>query len=428
MSTVFTGYENLTENDCKILAVVANDEIAESAVEGDKVSIVSDKTPFYAEMGGQIGDSGTIKSGDCLIEIDDCTKYGGNKFIHTGTVKSGKISVGDKAVFAVDKEKRTAIARNHTVTHILQKVLREVLGNHVEQAGSYVSNSRLRFDFTHFEPISKENLVLIEKLVNMHILAAHNVVVKQMSMEEAKKAGAMALFGEKYGDIVRVVDIGGYSIELCGGTHLKNSSQAGSFKLLSESGVAAGVRRIEALTGFGALNFYEEQQFLFMQIRNLLKVSPKDIINKLVSMAEENKKLSKELESIKSKMSGNIADDIINNKLQINGINVMCYYAEKQKIDMNGLRNICDQIKAKVKSGVIVLASADKGKANFVAMATDDVIKKGVKAGDIVKAAAAVCGGSGGGRPNMAQAGGKDISKIKEALKTAEQKIEEQLN
>lgn len=425
MSTTFTGYDNDVEKDAEILALVSNDAIVESAGEGAEVSIILDKTPFYAEMGGQVGDKGTIKTEGAVVEITDCTKFGGNKFIHTGIVKSGEIRKGEKCEAAIDTEKRIAIARNHTTTHILQKVLREVLGTHVEQAGSYVSETRLRFDFTHFEAISKEDLVRIEKMVNEHILAAHEVVVKEMSIEDAKKEGAMALFGEKYGEVVRVVNIGGYSVEFCGGTHLKNSAQAGSFKLISESGVAAGVRRIEAVTGFGTLNYYEEREFLFNAIRDEFKATPQNILNKIHSLVEENKKMAQEIESLKAKMSGGLVDEIINAKADIKGVNVVC--AKVDGLEMNDLRNMGDRIKDKLNSGIVVLASGNGEKVSIVVMATDDAVKKGANAGQIVKAAATVCGGGGGGKPNMAQAGGKDASKIEAALEEAKKVIEGQI-
>lgn len=426
MSTKFTGYDNTVEKDAKILAIVVDDEIVESAKEGDKVSIIADKTPFYAESGGQAGDKGEIKNYSCIIEIDDCIKFGGNKFIHNGIVKSGEIKVSDIAQFEIDIDKRMAAARNHTTTHLLQKALREVLGSHIEQAGSYVSSNRLRFDFTHFEPISKENLVRIEKIVNEHILDAINVDINEMPKEEAQKKGAMALFGEKYGDIVRVVDIGGYSIELCGGTHLKNTAQAGSFKIISESGVAAGVRRIEALTGYGALNYYEEKEYMFNEMKDILKASSSNVVKKIASIVDENKKLTKEIESLKSKMSSGIVDNILKYKLNVNGTDILCTNVEG--FDMNGLRSLGDKIKTKLNSGIILLACPFKDKVNFVAMVSDDLVKKGANAGNIVKTAAEVCGGSGGGRPNMAQAGGKDKNKVKEALNKALETIKNQLS
>ncbi len=418
MSTEFTGYDSLTLEGAEVLAIVSGDEIVDEAHEGDKVVIVVDKTPFYAEMGGQCGDGGVITTAEGLrIEIDDCTKFGGNKYLHTGVVESGTIKLGDKVNMAVDERKRLAIARNHTATHILQAVLREVLGAHIEQAGSLVDRNHLRFDFTHFEAVSSEDLNTIERMVNEHILAAHPVCVKIMSLEEAKNTGATALFGEKYGDTVRVVDIDGYSKEFCGGTHLKNTAQAGSFKIVSESGVSAGVRRIEALTGFGVLNYYEEKGYIFNEAMNMLKTTPNNIRKRIESLLEENKAMAREIESLKAKLSGGVVDDIINSAEEIEGIKLV--FAEVKGLDMNGLRSLGDRIKDKFNSCIILLASGEGDKVSLVTMCSDDAVKKGAKAGDIVKAAATVCGGGGGGRPNMAQAGGKDASKIGEALSTA---------
>ena len=418
MSTEFVGYENNEISGAKVLALVSGDEVVDEAHEGDNVVVITDKTPFYAEMGGQCGDSGVITTSDGLkVVIEDCTKFGGNKFLHTGVVESGAIKTGDSVDMAIDTQKRLAIARNHTATHILQAVLREVLGAHIEQAGSLVDRNHLRFDFTHFEAVSAEDLATIERMVNEHILAAHPVEVKVMSIEDAKKTGATALFGEKYGETVRVVDINGYSIEFCGGTHLKNTAQAGSFKIVSESGVSAGVRRIEALTGFGVLNYHEERAFIFNEIMSALKTTPANIQKRIASLLDENKAMAREIESLKAKLSGGLIDDIISSAEDINGIKFVA--ANVKGLDMNGLRGMGDQIKDKLSDSVIVLASGEGDKVSFVVMCSDAAVKKGAKAGDIVKATAAVCGGGGGGRPNMAQAGGKDASKIDEALKTA---------
>ncbi len=422
MSTEFTGYTDFTLQGAKVLAIVSGDEIVDEAHQGDKVVIITDKTPFYAEMGGQCGDSGVITTEDGLnIAVEDCTKFGGNKFLHIGQVESGTIKLGDKVNMAIDTKKRLAVARNHTATHILQAVLREVLGAHIEQAGSLVDRNHLRFDFTHFEAISGEDLAKIERMVNEHILAAHPVEVIVLSIVEALLTGATALFGEKYGDSVRVVDIGGYSKEFCGGTHLKNTAQAGSFKIVAESGVSAGVRRIEALTGFGVLNYYEERGFMFNEAMEMLKTTPNNLRKRIESILEENKTMAREIESLKAKLSGGLVDEIIAAAQDIDGIKVVT--ANVKGLDMNGLRGMGDQLKDKLTSSVIVLASGEGDKVSFVVMSSDDAVKKGAKAGDIVKAAAAVCGGGGGGRPNMAQAGGKDASKIDEALNTAKELV-----
>jgi alanyl-tRNA synthetase len=420
MSTEFVGYDSNEYKGAKVLALVSGDEVVDEAHEGDNVVVIVDKTPFYAEMGGQCGDSGVITTEDGLkIAVEDCTKFGGNKFLHTGVIESGAIKVGDSIDLAIDTEKRLAVARNHTATHILQAVLREVLGAHIEQAGSLVDDKHLRFDFTHFEAISKDDLARVERMVNEHILAAHPVDVQVMSIEDAKKTGATALFGEKYGDTVRVVNVGGYSIEFCGGTHLKNSAQAGSFKLVSESGVSAGVRRIEALTGTAVLDYYEEQEFAMHEMFAALKTTSGNALTRIKSILDENKALTKELEALKAKMSGGMIDDIIASAEDVNGIKLVV--SEVKGLDMNGLRNMGDRIKDKIQSGVVVLASGEGDKVSFVVMCTEDAVKSGAKAGDIVKTAATICGGGGGGRPNMAQAGGKDASKIGEALTAAKE-------
>ena len=425
MSTEFVGYTNYSYAGAKVLAIVSNDAVVDTASEGDKVSIVVDKTPFYAEMGGQVGDCGTMHNDNCDIKINDCVKFGGNKFIHTGVVENGQIKVGDTIDLDIDVKTRMDIARNHTATHILQAALREVLGSHIEQAGSYVSKDRLRFDFTHFEAISKADLARVEHIVNEKILASIPVKMEEMPMEEAKKLGAMALFGEKYGDVVRVVSVGDYSVEFCGGTHISNSSQIGSFKIVSETGVAAGTRRIEALTGAGALNYYEDVDYLLNNIFSTLRTNSKNIISKIEHVLEENKQLSSELESLKSKLSGGLVDEIIAKAEDVNGFKYVS--AKVSGIDMNALRNMGDQIKEKSGEGVIVLASDVDGKVNFVVMCSDEAVKKGAKAGNIVKAAATVCGGGGGGRPNMAKDGGKHPYKIDEALPTAKTTVEDML-
>lgn len=425
MKSEFLGYNNNNLKDSKVLAIVCEENIVDTAKEGDKIVIVVDKTPFYAEMGGQVGDKGTIENDNVLIEISDCTNFGGNKILHHGIVKKGQVRVNDSVILKIDENERLSIARNHTATHILHKALKEILGNHIEQAGSLVSKNRLRFDFTHFEALTKEDLSKIEKAVNSHILKGLDVCIKETDIETAKREGATALFGEKYGDIVRVINIGGYSIELCGGTHLKNSAQIGSFKIVSESGVAAGVRRIEAVTGFGALDFYDERENIILNICENLKANPKNVVAKSLSITEENRKLLKEIESLKSKLSSGLLDEILNQKETINGIDILL--TKVSNMDMDTLRNMGDKIKEKLSDYAILLASDNDGKVNFIAMCSDSVIKANIKAGDIVKTAATICGGGGGGRPNMAQAGGKDPSKIDEAIKSTLDFIKEKL-
>ncbi|MCD7904438.1 MAG: alanine--tRNA ligase [Clostridiales bacterium] len=426
LSTEFTGYTSLVSDDSLVTALVSEDEIAEEASAGANVTLILDKTPFYAEMGGQVGDRGIITTDKAVVEIHDTTKFGGNKFLHTGVVKSGTIKAGDRVKAQVDGERRAAIARNHTTTHILQKALREVLGDHVEQAGSYVSDERLRFDFTHFEAISHKDLKRVEEIVNSKILSDLPVTCKEMDIEEAKKLGAMALFGEKYGKTVRVVSVGDYSVEFCGGTHLKNSAAAGAFKILSESGIAAGVRRIEALTGYNTLAFYSKRDQLQETISGMIKTNISNMSARISDILDESKQLKKEVDELKTKLSSGKVSDIENAKEVINGISLIC--GKLENADMNGLRTTSDKLKDKNPDSVIILGGTAGGKVSFVVSCGEKAVKAGVKAGDIVKTAAVICGGGGGGRPNMAQAGGKDPSKTDEALKAAKNKVKEILS
>ena len=425
LKTEFVGYSENSVDDATITALVANGEIADTATVDSEVAIFLDKTPFYAEMGGQVGDTGIIKTDMGTVEVSDCIRVVGGKSAHIGVVVDGEIKVGDKAEAAIDVKNRIAISRNHSATHLLQKALREVLGTHVEQAGSYVSADRLRFDFTHFQAMTAEEIKKVEDIVNEKILEGIDVTTTETSMEEARKMGAMALFGEKYGDVVRVVNMGGYSIELCGGVHLKNTAQAGSFKIVSEGGVAAGVRRIEALTGEGALKFYQSQGDELKQVCAITKTTSENMVKHIEDLLKQQKEMAKEIEALKAKMAGSAAEDIIKNAENVNGVNVVCAVIEDT--DTNGLKTMGDELKNKLGSAVVVLASVKEGKIGLVAMATDDAVKKGAHSGNIIKAAAAVCGGGGGGKPNMAQAGGKDASKLAEAVEKAKEVIKEQL-
>lgn len=425
LKTEFVGYSENSVDDATITALVANGEIADTATVDSEVAIFLDKTPFYAEMGGQVGDTGIIKTDMGTVEVSDCIRVVGGKSAHIGVVVDGEIKVGDKAEVAIDVKNRIAISRNHSATHLLQKALREVLGTHVEQAGSYVSADRLRFDFTHFQAMTAEEIKKVEDIVNEKILEGIDVTTTETSMEEARKMGAMALFGEKYGDVVRVVNMGGYSVELCGGVHLKNTAQAGSFKIVSEGGVAAGVRRIEALTGEGALKFYQSQGDELKQVCAITKTTSENMVKHIEDLLKQQKEMAKEIEALKAKMAGSAAEDIIKNAENVNGVNVVCAVIEDT--DTNGLKTMGDELKNKLGSAVVVLASVKEGKIGLVAMATDDAVKKGAHSGNIIKAAAAVCGGGGGGKPNMAQAGGKDASKLAEAVEKAKEVIKEQL-
>ena len=425
MKTAFAGYDVKELTDASVIALIANDAVAKSACAGDRVSVFLDKTPFYAESGGQVGDHGVIKTQTGVVEVTDCIKVVGGKIAHIGVVKEGTISVGDTACAAIDFSFRMAASRNHSATHLLQKALRTVLGTHVEQAGSYVSDERLRFDFTHFAALTEEELKKVEMLVNEQIFESLPITACETSLEEARKMGAMALFGEKYADVVRVVKMGDFSIELCGGAHLQNTAQVGSFKIISENGVAAGVRRIEALTGTGALQYYQSQEQQIKNICKILKTNPENLLYRAEQMVAEQKELTKQIEALKEKMAGGAVEEILSAKEDIKGITVVC--AQVQQADANALKTMGDQLKVKIGSGVVVLASAKEDKVNLLAMATDDAVKKGLHAGNIIKAAAACCKGGGGGRPNMAQAGGKDASKIGEALQKAKEIIAQQL-
>ena len=425
LTTVFAGYDVAEVSDAKVIALVANDEVATGAQAGDSVAVFLDKTPFYAESGGQVGDHGTIRTANGLVEITDCVKVVGGKTAHMGKVVEGTILADETVVATIDMKHRMASSRNHSATHLLQKALRTVLGTHVEQSGSLVTADRLRFDFTHFSGMTAEEIKEVERLVNDAIFASLPIEAEEMGIDAAREKGAMALFGEKYGDVVRVVDMGGYSIELCGGAHLKNTAQVGSFKIVSENGIAAGVRRIEALTGEGALAHYQAQEEEIRTLSALAKTSPDKLVARVEQILAEQKELAKELEKLKAKMAGGAADEMLSKKVDINGVAVLA--AEVKDMDGNAMRTLGDQLKNKLGSGVIVLAGEAGGKVSLIVMATDDVVKKGAHAGNIIKAAAGVCGGGGGGRPNMAQAGGKDASKIGEALEKAKEVIAEQI-
>ena len=426
VASTFDGYFEL-ENSGIIKAIVKDNEIVESAVAGDKVVVVLDKTTFYPEGGGQAGDSGLLvnENEDIVVEVIDTKKGANNTIKHIGIVKSGMINNGEKLATIVNKEIRMASARNHSATHILHKVLKEVLGEHVNQAGSLVTSERLRFDVTHFEAITKEELKVIEEKVNDIILESLNITCENMSINDAKNKGAMALFGEKYGDEVRVVSMGDYSIELCGGTHLTNTSQIGMFKILSEGGVAAGVRRIEAITGRAVYNYLKEKEEVITNVCTSLKTKEDSLSQKVTSLIEENKTLSKELHDMKTKMSLQAIDSVLDSKLDVNGVNLVT--TKFEGMDMNTLKEVADNLRDKLVSGVVVVANIADDKLNLVATATKDAVDKGVHCGNIVKSIAQVAGGKGGGRPNMAQAGAPDVSKVDEALNHASEVLKSQV-
>ena len=426
VASSFEGYFEL-ENSGIIKAIVKDNEIVESAVAGDKVVVVLDQTTFYPEGGGQAGDSGLLvnKNEDIVVEVIDTKKGANNTIKHIGLVKSGMINTGEKLTTIVNKEIRMASARNHSATHLLHKALKEVLGEHVNQAGSLVTSERLRFDVTHFEAITKDELKVIEEKVNDAILESLAITCENMSINDAKNKGAMALFGEKYGDEVRVVSMGDYSIELCGGTHLTNTSQIGMFKILSEGGVAAGVRRIEAITGRAVYNYLKEKEEVITNVCTSLKTKEDGLAQKVTSLIEENKSLSKELHDMKTKMSLQAIDSVLDSKVDVNGVNLVT--TKFEGMDMNTLKEVADNLRDKLASGVVVLANVANDKLNLVVTATKDAVDKGVHCGNIVKEIAQIAGGKGGGRPNMAQAGAPDVSKVDEALNHASEVLKSQI-
>ena len=413
-ATEFVGYDSL-EAESKVLALVPDGNEAEALGAGDEGIVIVEKSPFYAEMGGQAGDIGTIKTANGKAKVLDTKKNGDNIYFHIVKVEEGSIAKDDAAQLSVCKTNRMAICRNHSVTHLLHKALKEVLGSHVAQAGSEVTSKRLRFDFSHFEAMSADEIKKTEELVNDAILEAMPITVQELAIEDAKKLGATAQFGEKYGDRVRVVSMGDYSVEFCGGTHLSNTSQAGLFKIVSENGVAAGVRRIEAVTGIGVFELLTDAQETISKVADIIKTSTHEVEAKAAALVEENKGLKRELESIKAKMANSGLESLVDNAEEINGIKVIAHRLD-DGLDMNALRNAGDNLKQKADCAVIVLASSAEGKVNIVAMATSEAVSKGAHAGNIIREVAKACGGGGGGKPDSAQAGGKDASRLNEAL------------
>lgn len=424
-ATEFVGYDNL-ECDAKILAIAKDGEIVDEISEGESGIIIVDKTPFYAEMGGQVGDVGKILTANAEIKVENTTKGGNGLYHHNVTVKKGMVSVSDAVTMKVCKCQRKAVERNHSTTHLLHKALKETLGTHVAQAGSLVTPERLRFDFSHFEAMTKEQLAEVEKRVNAAIMDALDIKVQELNIEDAKKLGATAQFGEKYGDVVRVVTMGDYSIEFCGGCHLKNTAEAGLFKIISEGGVAAGVRRIEAVTGKGVLEYIKEKDSIIENSAKALKTTEHDLVKKSESVMEENKALAKEIESLKAKAAAEKAGDILSSIRSLGEVELLVARFDGSTPD--SLKTMADDIKAKVSNVIIVFAALTDDKITFVSMASKDAVEKGIHAGKIIKEVTAICGGSGGGKPDMAQGGGKDASKIDEALSSVEEIVKGQLN
>jgi len=417
----FLGYETL-QAEAEITHLVIDEEFVSDLETGSEGIIVTDKTPFYAEMGGQIGDTGTISNENFTAEVIDCKKNVSGKTLHFIKVIEGRVNVSDTVTLKVDESRRNSVKRNHTATHLLNAALIKVLGSHVHQSGSFVDNERLRFDFNHFEPVAEESLLSIEKIVNDEIMKAAKVETIEMSLDEARESGAIALFDDKYKDSVRVVSVGGFSKELCGGTHASNSGEIGLFKILSESGIAAGIRRIEAITGMNSYNYLNEKENLLKEIGSSLKCAEKDIKHKLQQQNGELKEKDKEILAMKSKMSLGYEDEILKNVVEVKGVKV--YSGELIDVDGEALRELADRIRDKVVTGVVVLGSSVEGKVQFVAMADKDTIKKGIHCGKIVKEIAQITGGGGGGRPDMAQAGGNDPEKLAKALSAVPSTIE----
>ena len=432
INSEFIGYDK-TEAEGKIVALVSvsseedgeESTVSEALTDGMTGAVITDVTPFYATKGGQVGDVGVITLGDSVFEVKETIPVAGSKIAHIGKVVKGMFKVGDKVVLKVDGENRMSTCRNHSATHLLQKALREVLGTHVEQSGSYQDAGRTRFDFSHFKAMTPEEIKAVERLVNDKIAESLPVDTKVMSVEDAKKSGAMALFGEKYGDEVRVVGMGEFSKEFCGGTHVKNTGMIGQFKIISESGVAAGIRRIEAITGHNVIKYYENLENSIAEAAKIIKASPDKLVEKAKHLMEEMKALQSENESLKNKAAKEALGDVMDKVVEIGGVKVLS--VEIPETDGNELRTLGDELKNKLGEGLIFLASAKDGKVNLVAMATDGAVKAGVHAGNLIKTVAPIVGGGGGGRPNMAQAGGKLPDKIGQAVETVKDEVKTQL-
>ncbi|WP_425516067.1 alanine--tRNA ligase [Anaerolentibacter hominis] len=424
VTSEFVGYDRLTHTS-SILVMTTETEIVEELNADQSGTIIVAQTPFYGTMGGQTGDVGVITTPSAIFEVEDTIHLQGGKIGHVGYVKEGVFKTGENVTLTVDEAVRNATCKNHSATHLLQKALRMVLGSHVEQAGSLVDKDHLRFDFTHFSAMTPEEIEKVEAIVNEEIARALPVMTQEMTMEEAKKTGAMALFGEKYGDVVRVVRMGDFSTELCGGTHVANTAAVTAFKVVSETGIAAGVRRIEALTSAGVFAYYKKAEAELNEAARAVKAEPAMLVRKIEALQEELKGLKSENEKLKSKLAGSAAGDALSQVKEIKNVKFLAL--KVQDVDMNSLRTLGDQLKDKLGDGVILLASAVNGKVNLMAMATEAAVKQGAHAGNLIKGVAGFVGGGGGGRPNMAQAGGKDPSGIDKALAEAETVLAAQL-
>ena len=423
-ATEFVGYDH-DELDATVVALVAEDELRGEIPAGSDAVVVLDKSPFYAEMGGQVADHGTISAPGMLFTVTDVQKNKGGKFMHYGQLTEGALHVGDTVHAAIDTQRRKAIRRAHSTTHLLDAALKKVLGDHVHQAGSLVEPDRLRFDFTHFEAITPEQLAQIDKLVNDAILEGYPVATEVLPIEEAKKKGAVAMFGEKYGDIVRVVEMGDFSMEFCGGTHLDNTAKAGPFRIKSEGSVASGVRRIEATVGRLSLDTMNRNQELLFHAAQVLKTTPGELAAKAEQQAAEMKELRHELEKFKSEASLGEARQFLTAAKNVGGLKVLT--AIRNGMDANALRQMGDFLRDKAPDVVAVLASANGEKITFLAVCGPEAVKRGIKAGDLVKSVCAICGGKGGGKPDSAMGGGSDLLKLDDALATVDDFVAEKL-
>ncbi|MBQ6832609.1 MAG: alanine--tRNA ligase [Oscillospiraceae bacterium] len=412
-ATDFVGYD-VNNCDATVVAVCVGEEVTGSVAGGEKGIIVLDKTPFYAEMGGQAADHGVLLLGDSRFQVTDVQKDKGGRYLHTGVLNSGTIKTGDRVLASIDVERRKAIMRAHSATHLLQKALKSVLGDHVHQAGSLVEPDRLRFDFSHYSAVTAEEMAKIDSIVQTAVLEGYPVNVKEMPIEEAKAMGAMALFSEKYGDTVRVVNMGGYSIELCGGTHLDNTAKVGPFRIESEGSVASGVRRIEAITGKECLAQMELARQRVYDACAILKTKPSELAAKLEGQVEEIKNLKKTIESIKAKETAGEADRFLVGAHEIGGLKILT--ANVPDSDANKLRQMGDNLRDKAPNVVAVLSTVADGKITFLAVCGKEAVAKGIKAGELVKLVCTTCGGSGGGKPDSAMGGGKDLLKLDDAL------------
>ncbi|MBL5844726.1 alanine--tRNA ligase [Bacillus sporothermodurans] len=409
----FVGYDTLTKTT-KVSVIIKDGALIDQAATGDEIQFILEETPFYAESGGQIADEGKLEADGLLVIVSDVQKAPNGQHLQRGIIKEGTLTTGQEVEAIVNAASRNKTIKNHSATHLLHQALKDVLGTHVNQAGSLVEPNRLRFDFSHFGQITSEELEKIEEIVNEKIWASIPVVIQNKNLEEAKAMGAMALFGEKYGQVVRVVSMGDYSLELCGGCHVQNTSSIGIFKIVSESGIGAGTRRIEAVTGEAAYHLMNEQIHRLNEAAAKLKANPKDLVTRIDNLLQELKDLQRENESLSAKLSNIEAGSLIDNKFSVNGVNVLA--SKVQGVDMNNLRNMVDDLKQKIESGIVVLGSVQDDKVNIIAGVTKDLIEKGYHAGKLVKEVASRCDGGGGGRPDMAQAGGKDPDKLDSAL------------